>query len=95
MYVKALCLAYCKDLVYIGFPRWPLTSSYLGERSSRAWRPDKLRKEIRSEIPELSSQENWSRARRTIFYDGGVFATLPMVLRLCLVCVSVFGLGLT
>lgn len=65
MYVKALCVAYCRGLVYTGFPRWPLASSYLGERSSRARRTDKLRKEVRSEIPELSSQGNWRGARRT------------------------------
>lgn len=52
--------AYCKGLICIGSPRWALTLSNLEERSSRTWRIDELRKEVRSEIPELSCQVNWN-----------------------------------
>lgn len=54
--------------IYAHWYRLPEMAPHLclpGMRSSRVWRIDKLRKEAKSEIPELSSTENWNGAGRT------------------------------
>lgn len=51
---------------YANWYRFPEMAPHLllpGIRSSRIWKIDKPRKNVRSEIPELSSKQNSSRAR--------------------------------